>query len=76
MLSFGATAAESLRAGVSEVVGRVEGVPMRQTLLAAMQVFPQGMPLRQFFWPSALLTARRLSPRNVNNARRTVDLRG
>jgi len=50
MLSFCATAVESLRAGAAdEVVGGVEGDPMWQTLLAAMQVLPQGMPLRQFF---------------------------
>jgi len=44
-----ATAVELAVAGVGEVVGGAEGVPMRQTLLAAMQVLPQRMPLRQFF---------------------------
>src|SRR5439155_1584812 len=53
MLVVGATAVESLRAGVGVAVGGAAGVPMRQTLLAAMQVLPQGMPLRQFFWASA-----------------------
>ena len=68
MLSVRATAVESLR----ELAGGVEGGPMWQTLLAAMQVFPQGMPLRQFFWPSALLATSRLRPRIVNSAHRTV----
>ena len=49
MLFVGATAVELAVAGVGEVVGGAEGVPMRQTLLAAMQVLPQRMPLRQFF---------------------------
>ena len=49
MLFVGATAVESLAVGDGRVVGGEEGVPMRQTLLAAMQVLPQGMPLRQFF---------------------------
>jgi hypothetical protein len=34
---------------LGDMVGVLEGVPMWQTLLAAMQVLPQGMPLRQFF---------------------------
>jgi len=49
LLSFCATADESLLVGAGEVVGGVEGDPMWQTLLAAMQVLPQGIPLRQFF---------------------------
>ena len=49
MLFVGATAVESLTVGDGEVVGRAEELPTRQTLLAAMQVLPQGMPLRQFF---------------------------
>src|SRR2546429_2816460 len=72
MLSFCATAVDSLR----EAVGVAEGVPMWQTLLAAMQVLPQGMPLRQFFWASVLLTANRLRPRTVNSAYRTGHLQG
>ncbi len=36
-------------AGTGVGVGGVEGIPMRQTLLAEMQLLPQGMPLRQFF---------------------------
>src|SRR5439155_11346426 len=75
MLFVGALTVESLRAGAGDVVGRVVGVPLRQTLLAAMQLLPQGMPLRQFFWPSALLTSSRLSPRSPNNARRMACLR-
>ena len=45
----GATVVESLRARADVAVGAVEGVPMRQTLLAAMQVLPQGIPLVQRF---------------------------
>jgi len=45
----GATAADPPRAGVGTVVRGVAGLAVRQTLLAEMQVLPQGMPLRHCF---------------------------
>src|SRR5439155_15276540 len=65
---------ESLRAAPSDVVGLLDG-PLRQTLVAAIQVLPQGIPLVQRFRPSAFVVMNRAIPTSANRLRFMVHLR-
>jgi hypothetical protein len=63
-------AVEGVVAPVVLPLGReVEGVSTRHTLSRAIQVLPQGFPLRQFFWASTVPTAATLRARRRRDQR-------
>jgi hypothetical protein len=80
MVSAGSAGAARLRAAGALGDGAVagaglevpDGAPTRQTLSRLMQVFPQGIPLRQLRWASALLK----SVRRMQTTRASTRLEG
>lgn len=63
--------------GTGSALGRgVPVVPMRQTLSAEMQLFPQGIPFLQFRWASASLAITQKAAREMRHSIMGSLLRG